>query len=298
MRKRILITSVTVLLLLAGAQVCQSGRDPQTAQEAYERYVTVWHNFAYDSTYVVWEYYDYCWREFTAFGQLDLYKDSLIAIALVDLGTADPELSARYLALEMLGRFRTPLTDSVLSRLITEKDPLAVDAARIMIRRGYWDLAAPVLIENRYLGDLGNDPRALPILQEAFDKSNNPLARLDLARMLTYRFNQSGLLLPAARQLLAELPKEEQYDAVRIEAIRELQEAGDEQDLDLFTNIATTDPVLVVRWNACGALIKMAKEGNARALSELRRLSEESPYMDMRETLAAWLHKIAGEGQK
>jgi hypothetical protein len=109
--------------------------------------------------------------------------------------------------------------------------------------------------------------------------------------LLATRFNVTGLLVPAARKLLAEGPKDEQLTNMREYALSVLAREKDESDIALVSNMVWTDPVDGMRWQAFGFLVKRAEEGSGEAAAQLQKIARDYPAMDMRERAQGFLPK-------
>lgn len=284
---KLFLVELAILLLAYRSTGADQAR---TANEAYHRFIDVWQEVTNDSVGVLPEYYEYCWRDFLSFEQLPLYADSLIDIAAERLrGNSPPYVRSH--AVSILGIQHNEKTYDLLRELIDANDPLCVDAARILIRWGYWDEAASVLEQRGEYESLGSDPRARPILQRSLLHGTST-ERFRAALRLSTVFSDSVLLRATARDVLEQIDAEEN-NAIVYEAFRALYSSIDVTDAMLAGSLVNASSDRNIKVLALGTLVAQARNGNDEAKRQLGLLSRLCADMDIRERASSALLQLS-----
>ena len=286
MQKRIFRIAFHALLLLL---LFRAGIAATTVQEAFDEFVQIWQGYADGTLQTLDEHYQYAWDEFLKWGQVEAYQDTLISIAISQL-QPNAGTVVKGPAVYMLGCFHNERTEAALLDLIKRGDAEEAAAAKILIKWGFWDQAAPVLEKYEMYESLGKDPRALPFLYAKYDRGTVE-ERYNIAVTLAYLHKDTQFILPAIHDLLR-LPSDEETNKLKFYAFDIVQTRNIESEIPYISSLAIADSDAGLSIFAYGTVAYFARKNNGVAIAELENIKTNSRWMDLRERAAQTLKEL------
>jgi hypothetical protein len=276
----VLLCALTVFGLCLSCR--RAAQQPPIKLTPLEKLCRDWATFCRDSSY----------EEQVSADLSTFFPDTLKTLARRSINLANNK-KCRDFSLKLLSILPTPEDLQILHDMLLQ-DSLCVGCARVLVQKGDWDLAAPVLERFGEYEALGGDSRALPILKRGCE-SLDPVRSWHAANGLTKNFRYSDDCLIAATLQVLALPNDSCYLSVKKEALSELFD-NRRIDLRIITagEAALKDTTEWLR-SYVGFRLRPLARYNETALKYLRRLGQEGVNDKVRTEMADYIKWIQSD---